>query len=74
MPSATIKIVSKNFMEILQEETLNRTRVEEEIYTLYVCMCFLLLTNKSHQLISKAIYRSICGHLATKGEKYLNYS
>lgn len=38
-PSATIKIVSEHFMEILQEETLNRTRVEEEIYTLYVCMC-----------------------------------
>lgn len=44
MPSATNKIVSKHFVETLQEETLNRTRVEEEIYRLSMQIHQLLFT------------------------------
>lgn len=66
MPSATIKIVSKHFMEILQEETLDRTRIEEEIYTLSMQIHQVLYTEDSTIIACFAVLERIDlqpGHL-----------
>lgn len=59
MLSAKIKIGSKHFMEILQEETLNRTRVEEEIYTLSMQIHQLLYTEDATFITCFAILERI---------------